>query len=94
MRDPAPHATDGAQPTAVFRARLGAAVARERDRKALRAEKKAAVASLSDADVGRLIETFDALLTGPADVTALAEELHAALRALSPDTAEEEAHRA
>ena len=56
----------------------------------LRADKKAALASLRDDDLGRLIAAFDALLRGPADVVALADELHAALRALSPEPASEE----
>jgi hypothetical protein len=90
MGDPARHSSSGTQPTTVFRAQLGTAVARERGKKMLRAEKKAAVASLTDADVGRLVETFEALLDGPADVAALATDLHAALRGLSPDPAREE----
>jgi hypothetical protein len=94
MHDPEPESTTGTQPTAVFRAALAEVATRERGKKALRAEKKAAVASLTDADLGRLIATFDALLRGPADVAALAAELDAALRALSPDPVRKEADHA
>ncbi|HZS00564.1 MAG TPA: hypothetical protein VFE37_17745 [Chloroflexota bacterium] len=83
MRDSIP-GNIAARPTAVFRAALGEAAERERGRKMLRGEKRAAVAGLRDEDLGQLITTFDALLRGASDVTALTAELHAALRALSP----------
>jgi hypothetical protein len=94
MLDSVPADSAGAQPIAIFRRELGTAAARERARKVLRADKKAALASLADDDLGRLIAAFDTLLCGPSDVTALAEELHATLRALSPETAPEEAPHA
>jgi hypothetical protein len=85
MRDASPATPAPSRPLAVFRAALGAAATRERGRQARRRDRIAAVASLSDADLGRLVVTFDALLRGPADVAALTDELHAALRALSPE---------
>lgn len=85
MRDPAPDANAASQPLAVFRAALGAAATHERGRQARRRDRIAAVAGLSDADLGRLVVTFDALLRGPAEVAALTDALHAALRALSPE---------
>jgi hypothetical protein len=98
MRPHDNHEDRGAQPRGRPRARFGVAprcvgeaAARERGRKMLRAEKQAAVVSLTDADVGQLIATFDALLRGPADLSALAAELDAALRALSAAGAREEA---
>jgi hypothetical protein len=90
MRDPAPAASAASQPLAVVRAALGAAATRERGRQARRRDRIAAVAGLSDDDLGRLVVAFDALLRGPGDVAALTDELHAALRALSPETVAEE----
>ncbi|HLH26808.1 MAG TPA: hypothetical protein VK066_30145 [Chloroflexota bacterium] len=87
MGDLAPAASAGTQPTMVFGAELHAAAVQERARRVLKADKKAALAGLGDDDLGRLSETFEALLRGPADVGALAAELEAALRALSPAAA-------
>jgi hypothetical protein len=89
MQNPEP-VQGGGQPTTVFRRELGAAATAERARKLLKAEKKAAVAGLTDDDLGELVAAFDALLHGPADVGALTTELYDSLRALSPHAAMEE----
>jgi hypothetical protein len=84
MGNPEPAHGAGAQPTTVFRRELGAAAAAERARKLLKADKKTAVAGLSDDDLGELVATFDALLHGPADASTLTTELYGALSAMSP----------
>jgi hypothetical protein len=90
MHDPISTPAGGAPAVSAFRAALGAAATRERGRKIQNPDKRAAVAGLSEDDLGRLIGKFEALLRGPADVGTLAADLHAALRALSPSGTEQE----
>ncbi len=84
------------QPVAVFRAALAELVGRERSARSRRPERLAALQALSDTDQAALVERFEAALSGPADAATLTGQLHAALRALCPETAldDEEANDA
>jgi hypothetical protein len=79
------------RPVAVFRSALVAAVTKERSAGTRRPDRVQAVAGLSDGDLTAVVQAFDNLLNAPADPSELAERLHAALRALSPDAADSEA---
>jgi hypothetical protein len=79
------------QPVTAFRSALLAAAVKERAGRARRAERVTAVRGLDDGDLARLVDCFADLLRAPADVGALTAALHAELRALSPETAPEEA---
>lgn len=74
------------RPAAVFRTALAEAAARERSGRARRPDRVQAINELTDADLASLAQAFEALLRAPADASAMAERLHAALRTLGPDT--------
>ena len=78
------------QPVAAFRAALADVVGRERNARARRPERVAALQTLSVADQVGLVEQFEAALRGSGDVAALAVQLHEALRALCPETTVDE----
>jgi hypothetical protein len=74
-----------AQPVAAFRAALSAAAERERGSRTRRADRLAAIGALSATDLASLGEAFEAMLGGRDDVGAMAERLHATLRARCPE---------
>lgn len=85
MSDLSRGAASAPQPLPLFRAALATAAAQERAARTRRPERAAALQSLTDTDLARLAEHFEALLQGPPEIAALAAQLHDALRALSPE---------
>src|ERR671932_376635 len=73
------------QPVAAFRTAILGAAARERAGRARRPERVAAIASLEDGDLVRLVECFERLLRDHGDVATLVARLHYELRSLTPD---------
>jgi len=82
--------TAAPRPTVAFRTALAEAASRERAVRARRPDRVQALASLTDGDLVGLAQAFEAMLRGPADASAMAASLHAALRALSPDAPADE----
>ena len=78
------------RPAAVFRTALAEAAARERAVRARRPDRVQAIAGLIDDDLASLAQAFETLVRAPADASAMAASLHAALRMLSPGASPEE----
>ena len=79
------------EPVAIFRSALAGAAAKERSGRARREDRVQAITGLTDRDLERLAAEFEALLRAPADPSALAARLDAALRTLSPEVSDGEA---
>ena len=90
MQEPATSTPPAPRPVAVFRSALVDVAAKERAVRARRPDRVQAIAGLADDDLAQLAEAFDALMRGPADASAMAASLHAALRSLSPDVPADE----
>jgi hypothetical protein len=84
-QEPSGRSTLRLQPVMVFRSALAEAAAKERASRPRRRDRIEAIATLTDRDLVSLTEQFDTLLRASADASELAADLHAALRALSPE---------
>ncbi len=73
------------QPVVMFRSALAEAAAKERSSRRVRQERIQAIASLTDRDLDRLAEQFEALLH-LSDPNLLAASLEEMLQTLSPES--------
>ena len=84
MPEPDVTPSSAPRPALVFRTALTSIVAKERSARTRRTDRVQAVASLSDSDLVALVQAFEQLMHGPADVSTMVTRLHATLRTISP----------